>query len=332
MYGKLRDHSAALREGICESLVLLSVHGNNLFRERLGIDVETQVSLLVRRLLTPLTLDKLLSHDNDLPRYAEAAPDEFMRILEGDLSKSEPALLGLLRPADSGIFGGCPRSGLLWALECLAWKNLTRVTAILARLSRTVIEDNWSNKPIASLQAIYRSWMPQTAASLEERKRALEMLVGKFPDIGWQICIDQLEGGSRIGHYSSRPRWRSDASGAGQVVTRDEMVGFMRKALDLALSWKNHDQKTLGDLVECLQGLVEEDQEKIWAFIDEWAAAETDEDAKAELRERIRRFALTRRGRVRGVKAGTKDRARKAYLRLQSQDVVIRHAWLFAKD
>ena len=30
-YGKVREHSAALREGICETLVLLSVHGNNLF-------------------------------------------------------------------------------------------------------------------------------------------------------------------------------------------------------------------------------------------------------------------------------------------------------------
>ena len=36
IYGKVRDHSAALREGICETLVILSVHGNNLFKDRLG--------------------------------------------------------------------------------------------------------------------------------------------------------------------------------------------------------------------------------------------------------------------------------------------------------
>ena len=62
---------------------------------------------------------------------------------------------------------------------------------ILALLSRTVIDDNWVNKPIASLGAIYRSWMPQTAASLEERMMALEVLTKRFPDIGWQICIEQ---------------------------------------------------------------------------------------------------------------------------------------------
>jgi hypothetical protein len=59
LYGKIRDHSAALREGVCETLVVLSVHGNNLFRDRLGIDVEARVSSLIRRLLEPVTLDKL---------------------------------------------------------------------------------------------------------------------------------------------------------------------------------------------------------------------------------------------------------------------------------
>lgn len=52
LYGKIRDHSAALREGVCETLVVLSVPGNNLFRDRLGIDVEARVSSLIRRLLS----------------------------------------------------------------------------------------------------------------------------------------------------------------------------------------------------------------------------------------------------------------------------------------
>ena len=61
IYGRVRDHSAALREGICETLVILSVHGNNLFKDRLGIDVDARVARLIERLLTPLTLDKLMS-------------------------------------------------------------------------------------------------------------------------------------------------------------------------------------------------------------------------------------------------------------------------------
>ena len=331
LYGKVRDHSSALRDGVCETLVILSVHGNNLFWNRLGIDVEAHVSSLIYELLAPLTLKKLLSHGNDLPRYAEAAPDVFLSLLETDLQQPSPVVLGLLKPVGSSPFSWPQRSGLLWALECLAWKNLGRVSAILAQLSKTVIDDNWVNKPIAILAAIYRSWMPQTAASLEERMKALEMLAKRFPDIGWQICIEQLNDGHRIGTHSYRPRWRSDASGAGQPVsTWKEINEFTRKALDLVLAWPEHDQKTLGDLVERVQGMREEDQAAVWDRIDAWTASEVDDIAKVALGERIRRFAFTRFGQRRGLNEATKDRARMAYENLQSGDSVVRHAWLFA--
>lgn len=331
LYGKVRDHSAALREGICETLVILAVHGNNLFRARRGLDMETRVSQLIRGLLTPLTLGKLLSHERDLPRYAEAAPDEFLTLLENDLQQPEPALLGLLKPAKTGIFGHCPRTGLLWALESLAWKpqNLGRVAAVLAQLSRIKIDDNWANKPIASLEAIFRSWMPQTAASLEDRVKILEMLARRFPDIAWQISIEQFSPGPRTGTYSYRPHWRSDASGAGQPVTRGEMYEFARKALTLTIKWPDHDEKTLGDLVERLHGMSAKDQSTVWDLIDTWSEDADDKD-RAALRERIRRFAFTRRGRR--LSGAARARAREAYDKLTPVNLILRHAWLFASQ
>jgi addiction module HigA family antidote len=332
IYGKVRGHSTALREGICETLVLLSVHGNNLFHDRLGLDVRAQVSLLIRKLLTPLTLEKLLSQDHGLPRYAEAAPEEFLSLIVEDLKQSEPVVLGLLTPA-AGFFSGPSRTGLLWALECLAWKpqNLARVSLILARLAKTKIEDNWVNKPISSLAAIYRCWMPQTAASIDERVQALRTLNRLFPDIGWQICIRQFELGPQTGFNSYRPRWRSDASGVGQVVSRKEAWEFSRKALEFALAWR-HNAQTLSDLVERLDGMSDEDQRTVWSLIDTWAKTGTDESAKAQLRERVRRFAFTRRGKLRGLSDTTRDRSREAYERLAPADPVIRHRWLFEKQ
>ncbi|MRR07494.1 MAG: addiction module antidote protein, HigA family, partial [Deltaproteobacteria bacterium] len=332
LYGKKRDHSGALREGVCETLVILSVHGNNLFQSRLGIDVEGRVSVLIHKLLTPLTIEKLLSQDRDLPRYAEAAPEEFLRIIEEDLRSNNPVVLGLLKPVDSGSFWASPsRTGLLWALECLAWKpqNLPRVSLILAQLSRTKIDDNWVNKPDGSLQAIFRSWMPQTAASVEQRVKVVEVLIKRYPDVGWDICIEQIKPDSRIGHNSYRPNWRSDASGAGQVVTRKEIYDFNRKALDFLIAWPFHDEKTFGDLVESLHGMPEKDQSKVWDLIDEWSRKAGDA-AKAALRERIRKFAFTRRGRLRKLEEATRDRARETYDNLRPHDTVIRHGWLFA--
>ena len=330
LYGKVRNHSTALRDGLCETLVILSVHGNNLFRERFGINIESCVSLLIRRLLTPLTLDKLLSHDRDLPHYAEAAPDEFLKLIEEDLRQPQPIVMGLLKPVESGPFSSPSRTGLLRALECLAWKHLGRVSPILAQLSETVINDNWLNKPISSLYATYWSSCPQTAASLKERIMALERLTKCFPYIGWQICIAQLQTSSSI-IDSYRPRWRSDASGAGRWVTERECHEFTRKAFDLALAWPEHDQKTLGDLVERLPVISEEYQTLVWDLIDTWADSETDEKAKAGLRERIRTFAFTRRGRRHGLKDATKDRAHMAYEKLQPRGLVAQHTWLFAQ-
>ena len=332
LYGKVREHSSALRTGICETLVMLSVHGNALFRNRLGIDVAAHVAALVKLLLTPFTSDKLRSHDRDLPGYAEAAPSEFLSLLEEDLKRSEPTLQELLKPVGASVFEHPARTGLLWALERLAWSPRTfmRVVAILAKLSKNEIDDNWVNKPINSLSAIFLSWLPQTAAPLDDRIKALESLCRRFPDIGWQICIQQFEGGQQLAHLSERPRWRNDAAGAGRGVNDRERYEFARKALDLAIARSPHNRTTLGDLVERLDAMLEEDQISVWDVVDAWSERETDDKARAALREQIRRTVLTRRGSLRGLSAAQTDRARQAYEKLASSALVRRHAWLFA--
>ena len=133
--------------------------------------------------------------------------------------------------------------------------------------------------------------------------------------------------------YSYRPRWRSDASGAGQVVTDiANIYELARKAIDLALSWPTHDEQTLGDLVEALGGLPERDQEVVWNLIKSWSKGGADDKAKAALRERVRQFAFTRRGWRRGLQQATRNRAREAYTNLEPRDAVIRHAWLFTNQ
>lgn len=332
LYGKMREHSSALRTGVCETLVLLAVHGNDLFRERLGIDVAALVAGLVKRLLAPLTSDKLRSHDRDLPGYAEAAPDQFLALLDEDLRRSKPDLLAILKPADAGLFSHPARTGVLWALERLAWNPQTfpRVVHILARLSQTKIDDNWANKPMNSLSAVFRSWLPQTAAPLDDRVKALEVLCRRFPDIGWKVCLHQLERGSQVGYYSDRPRWRNDAAGAGRKMPPNrERHEFCRKALDLALEWPTHDGTTLGDLVDRLDCMAERDRSSVWNLVDVWSQNEGDSKAREELRERIRRTVLTRVGCLRGLEAEG-DRARRICEKLASRDPVARHGWLFA--
>ena len=333
LYGKVREHSPELRTGLCETLVLLAVHGDSLF-PRLGLDVEGKVSALIRRLLTPLT-DKLLSNKYDLPNYAEAAPEAFLTLLEEDLRQPAPALRTLMEPAGPAPFDAPSRTGLLWALERLAWspKYLMRVVLVLADLSHTEIDDRWSNTPVHSLVSIFRSWIPQTSAPLAERIKALETLCKRFPDVGWQICIRQLEFGHLVAHPSERPRWRNDAAGAGEHVAEEEHDDFVRKAADLAIRWEPHSESTLGDLVEHIGGVPDQDQSEIWTRIDDWSRTETDEWKKAALRERIRDAILARRGGLGRElrRMGTvRERAYAAYEILTPRDPIARHAWLFS--
>jgi len=175
--------------------------------------------------------------------------------------------------------------------------------------------------------------MPQTAASTEQRAKALQTLIKRFLDIAWQICIEQFGPAPQMGHYSYRPRWRSDASGAGQPVTNGkEWWESARKALDLAIAWSEHDAATLGDLVERLGRMSEQDQSAVWDLIDACADTQTDDSARAALRERIRRFSFTRRGRPRDLNQKTRDRAHQAYAKLEPRDLVVRHRWLFASQ
>ena len=330
IHGEVRNRFDVLRDNIRETLVILSVHGNDLLRVRTGIDVEARVASLVRKLLTPLTVDKLLSHRAELPYYAEAAPDTFLRLIEEDLRRPQPAVFDLLKPVENDPFSQRSRIGLLWALECLAWKNLDRVSAILARLSRIEIHDNYGDKPIASLKSIYRYWWPQTAAQLNDRIKSLRVLVKRFPDIGWTICVEQLHLGEQRASPNYRPLWRNDASAAGyRAVTHQERFSFIRESLEIALGWPRHDHKRLGDLVEKIQWVGEEYEKKIWDLVDEWTESNYDQRARANLLERIRKSVFTFRSRRKEGNENTLERARAACERLRPEDSVIRNAWLF---
>jgi addiction module HigA family antidote len=334
IYGKTRRHSGVLRQSLCETLVLLSVHGDNLFRARLGFDVVAEVNRLIRRLLTPLDGATWRSQQHDLPRYAEAAPDVFLDLLENDLRSDNPKVHALLSPARSGPFESPGRTGLLWALESLAWNSdrLFRVVSLLAKLAEVQISDNWMNKPENSLASIFRCWMPQTAAPVDLRIKALELLTRRFPSIGWRICLNQFDPHSIIGHYNAKPRWRADAAGAGEPARGDDYLMARRAALELALSWPSHNEKTLGDLVERLEG-IPDDQDAVWNAILAWVQGRPTDEAKAELRERIRRSTMIRRPRQSPEAAPpVSPRARAIYDVLEPQDLIWRHHWLFAQQ
>lgn len=337
--GKRREFSSALRNSVSETLVLLAVHGRHLFKTRIGFDGEQEAAQLIRELLQPLTTRRLEASDRELPVLAEAAPSTFLELLEKDLQTPVPAVLGLLRPADTGMFGvPMVRSGLLWALEGLAWNPATFVRAvlILARLSEVEISDNWANKPIASLQTIFRSWMPQTAVGHEGRVSAMRTLIERFPAIGWEVCVAQFgQHGSDVGQYSHKPTWRTDAYGFGEPFkTTGPSHDFRREMVEIALSRPAYSAKMLSDLIERLHGLGAEYRNRVWDIIEAWMSASATEADVATVREKIRVSLLSQRARRRAKGDATwlaslTKRARAIFERMEPTDLIARYEWLF---
>ena len=324
VYDKVRNHSSALRAGICETLVLLATHGD----EMLGhteLDLCRRIGELVRGLIVQPGEGELLSLHRDLPDLAEAAPDVFLTFVEDDLRKEQATVFQLFASGGDPLFSAQRHTGLLWALERLAWdpENLPRVIRILAKLCPVQLPSNLGNTPLATLGAIFRCWLPQTAATIDQRVQGLEFLMRKHPEVGWTLCVQQAFSGSEIGKYNERPRWRSDASGAGYVASQEEMIRFRRRAVELALDWTEHNENTLGDLVDRIDSLTEEEKTRLWDLIESWVAqGASSAEAQAELWKRLR----TKLSRL----SHSETRMRVAIERLRPTDSVMRYEWLFS--
>ena len=104
---------------MCETLVLLAMHGNNLFRGR-SATMSKAGQRTVREMLTPFAAETWASQKSDLPLYAEAAPDLFLDIVEEDLQSEDPKILSLLKPVSSEISEAAVRA----ADSCGRWNCL----------------------------------------------------------------------------------------------------------------------------------------------------------------------------------------------------------------
>lgn len=233
------------------------------------------------------------------------------------------------------MFGSPSRTGLLWALEGLSWnpETLPSAALILARLAEIEINDNWVNKPEHSLKAIFRCWMPQTAAGVEERVALMKTIFGKFPDVAWRICVDQFGGGPQRGDYSHKPKWRADGYGFGEPYPNYALVwAFVGQMVELALTRASYTISMLSDLIDRLDRLQAKDQERVWDLVRDWASTANDE-GKVALREKIRVSTLSRRAALRAKREGKTPSwasvAKGVYEALEPANVMDRHAWLF---
>lgn len=206
--GKRLQHSNNLREGLAESIAWLGINGDMLAN---CSDNRRYVALLVIRKIFSNASWQLWGSLNDLlPTLAEADPGEFISAVEHSLRQTPCPFDELFAQEDNGIGGRNYMTGLLWALEGLAWSEeyLMRVCVVLAELASHDPGGNWSNRPANSITTILLPWHPQTLASIDKRVISIKAIRSDFPDVAWKILLSLLPSSHQITSGAHKPRWR----------------------------------------------------------------------------------------------------------------------------
>lgn len=228
IYRKLPKYSSALREGVAETIALLGARGAHTPKGE--ADGSTwRAARLVSQLLGKAASGRWFSLAPQLPLLAEAAPDEFMSILEADLDQPQPACVSLFEKNSDGLFSSSPHPNLMWALEVLAWDStlLSRVTLALAKLTRLDPGGRINPRPAGVLQDIFRFWLPQTSATVDERLKVLALLFSREPEVAWPLFIALLSTEHDMAVQTSKPRWRDCDTSQKRRITKPDFTRQM---------------------------------------------------------------------------------------------------------
>ncbi|MFH1033230.1 MAG: hypothetical protein V1806_01870 [Pseudomonadota bacterium] len=217
-------HSSHLRKGLADSLAIMGARSSDLpvFR---GVTIGHYAERIVRDLLAKAASDwkTWASLQNMLECLAEAAPEELLLALESSLQGDPPVLSDLFRDQNGDWFISPSHTGLLWALETMAWSEdlLPRVVLILARLCLIDPGGQWANRPSASLRTIFLPWLHQTSASVDSRLGAIDLIRERVPSASWALLKSLLPKNHDIGNYNQKPKWREWALDARRPTRGD---------------------------------------------------------------------------------------------------------------
>ncbi|BET61389.1 hypothetical protein [Yersinia pseudotuberculosis] len=209
LHGKVLLHSDSLRKGLAETLALIGSRPALLTNCSYGV-AERITCFVARELLEGSNWMLWGSLNNLLPIISEACPNEFLSAVEQTIGEQPSPFDTLFSQEDAGVFGRNYITGLLWALEGIAWEEayLSRVAVILAELASHDPGGNWANRPINSLIDIFLPWLPHTLASAEKRQVALRTICNEQPEVGWKLLGNLLPNQHTTTSGTHKPNWR----------------------------------------------------------------------------------------------------------------------------
>jgi hypothetical protein len=279
------SYSDRIRTGIAETLALLGSFPKALTSCTLG-KAEYIAAATVRELLSNRDWSIWATLNDELPLLAEAAPNQFLEAVEFTLSTNPSLFLAVFKQEGGPIFGQTYTSGLLWALETLAWSPdyLTRVIVALGGLSSIDPGGTWANRPANSIRTILLPWFPQTSASVEGRVAAVKALVREYPKQGWESLLKLLPEGQSGTSHTRRPAWREFIPSTWTEKTSnreyfDQVTNYARLVVDLAIG----DSARAALLIDHLDALPPEPREKFLNYLESTGFQAENEDIRSKV-------------------------------------------------
>ena len=257
IYNKTLKHSDQLRKGVAETLALLGSFPQYLTSCSHG-KAEATAAIAVSEILKEADWVIWASVNAHLPMLAEAAPNEFLQAVEKAAAQEPSPFVEIYAQESGGVMGRNYMTGLLWALETLAWHPdyLTAVIVLLGDLASVDPGGNWTNRPANSIVEILLPWHPQTCADVSKRKAAVNTLLHEHPALGWKLLLSLLPKTHAIASGTRKPTWRAlIPAGCTEKVTNREHWEQVNIYAQLAIDVAESDRSKLTQLIDHLPNL-----------------------------------------------------------------------------
>lgn len=257
IHGKVLKYSDVLRQGITEGLAILANISNACSNCSQG-RVEIICSEILRTILSDADWVLWGSLNSLLPTLAEVDPNQFLDAVGKALRLTPCPFDELFSQEGKGIFGDNYLTGLLWALEGLAWEEdyLVHICVLLGELASHDPGGQYANRPANSLVTILLPWLPQTLASFDKRKVAVQTLLTECPEVAWNLIIQLLPSRHQTSSYSHKPNWRKTIPENWESnVMHEEYWQQVSFYADLAISAAGHDTDRLSSLIDKFNNL-----------------------------------------------------------------------------
>lgn len=257
--GKIRPYSSHIMEGLADTIAMMGSVAD--FVQLVGgRRSDDEAALLARKIFSFANEDpsgrRWSTMSGVLPALAEAAPNEFLRAVEAGLSGENP-LVGVFQDhEDHGndfIFGrSSPHTGVLWALESLAWKDdyIVPASLALAKLAAVDPGGRLSNRPINSLREIHVLWIRGTTANLDDRLQAIDAIRQQIPNVAWNLLLQLVPSGHETASSPCSPKWRDWKPDDAEAVLYAELFHGVKEICERIIAETGDDGAKWSEVVE----------------------------------------------------------------------------------